>query len=119
MPIVLIADDSMFQRFSVGKIAKEEGCEVVEAANGGQCLEKARSVKPDLILLDLNMPGVGGLEVIKSLKDEGLAFKVVVISADIQDTTRRRCEELQVYEFLNKPVEEAKLRSTIKAALSA
>lgn len=113
MPKLLIADDSMFQRFMHCKIAKEFGFEVVEAKDGAECLEKARAEKPDVMLLDLNMPGMNGVEVMSALRDEGFTSKIMVVTADIQDTTRKRCLDLGVMEFLNKPVDENILRAKL------
>jgi len=113
MPKILIADDSMFQRFTHGKVAKELGFDVVEAKNGVDCLDKARAEKPDAILLDMNMPAMTGIEVMQALNNEGLAPKVLVITADIQDTTRKRCQDLGAVAFLNKPVDENELRAKL------
>ena len=113
MATILIADDSMFQRFMHAKVAKNFGYDVMEAKDGNECLELARSVRPDVMLLDLNMPGLGGMEVLKTLRDEGLSMQVLVITADIQDTTRQRCEELGVAGFVTKPVDEAQLKEVL------
>jgi len=115
MPKLLIADDSMFQRFMHSKIAKEMGFVVVEAKDGAECLDKARAERPDFMLLDLNMPGMNGVEVMQTLRDEGLSLNVLVITADIQDTTRKRCQDLGVIDFLNKPVDESQLRAKLSA----
>lgn len=118
MPKLLIADDSMFQRFMLSKVAKELGFEVVEAKDGAECLEKARVEKLDAILLDLNMPGMNGVEVMQILRDEGVATTVLVVTADIQETTRKRCQDLGVMDFLNKPVDESVLRAKLTELVS-
>ncbi len=117
MPTLLIADDSMFQRFIQAKVAREAGFTVVEAKDGIQCLQLAGSCQPDLLLLDLNMPGMGGLDVLKSLRQEGSPLKVLVLTADIQDTTRKLCEDLGVTGFINKPVSEDVLRERLLTAV--
>lgn len=118
MPSLLIADDSMFQRFMHAKAAKEEGFDVLEAKDGQECLDLARANCPDIILLDLNMPEVSGMEVLQALAEEKIAARILVITADIQETTRKRCLELGVKGFVNKPVEEAELKLQLKAALT-
>ncbi len=118
MPTLLIADDSMFQRFMHAKTAKEEGYEVLEAKDGKECLESALNDKPDVILLDLNMPAMNGMEVLQRLADQGNKSHVLVITADIQDTTKRRCKELGVKGFLNKPVDEEELKRLLRAMKS-
>jgi len=113
MPKLLIADDSMFQRFVHAKVAREVGFEVVEAKDGQDCLAKVQAESPQALLLDLNMPGLNGVEVLQALKDQGIALLAMVVTADIQDTTRKRCLDLGVAEFLNKPVDESALRAKL------
>ena len=106
MPTILISDDSMFQRFMFSKIAQEEGYTVLQAQNGLECLELALANEPDVMLLDLNMPEMTGHEVLLKLSEKGLKSKILVITADIQETTKQRCIKLGVAGFLNKPVDE-------------
>lgn len=114
---LLIADDSMFQRFMHAKTAKELGFEVLNAKDGRECLDTAASEKPDVILLDLNMPVLSGLEVLKALKEKGVTPKILVITADIQDTTKQRCIDCGAVGFINKPVEEEVLREQLQSLL--
>lgn len=118
MPIALIADDSMFQRMVLAKIAKAEGFDVLEAKNGQECLDLLRAKKPDIALLDINMPVLSGMDVLEAVQDEGLAACIVVISADIQDTTRQRCLGYGVRCMLNKPPQEDALREQLRAVLA-
>jgi two-component system, chemotaxis family, chemotaxis protein CheY len=117
MPKLLIADDSMFQRFQAAKVAKECGFDVVEATDGEECLRQAKKHRPKAILLDLNMPGPGGLAVMELLSRELPEIRIVVVTADIQETTRGRCMELGAQYFLNKPVDPAALRQTLETLL--
>jgi len=114
MATILIADDSMFQRFMHAKVARSLGYEVLEAKDGNECLELARTARPEVVLLDLNMPGRSGLEVLQAVREEGLPMEVLVITADIQDTTRSRCEELGVTAFVTKPVDESMLQDRLR-----
>ena len=117
MPVLLIADDSMFQRFQTAKTAKEAGFDVIEAKDGEECLRLAREKRPQALLLDLNMPDPGGVAVLEVLSRELPDIQVCVVTADIQETTRLRCMELGAREFLNKPVDQAALRQTLAALL--
>jgi len=106
MALVAIADDSMFQRFFLRKILADCGHESVEAANGGELLALCETCTPDLVFMDLNMPEISGLELLEALRERKPALRTVVITADIQHTTRARCLELGACEVLNKPVDE-------------
>lgn len=115
MPMLIVADDSMFQRFQSAKTAKEAGFEVVEAKDGAECLRLVRERRPDVLLLDLNMPDPGGVAVLEALAAEAADVRVCVVTADIQETTKARCLELGAKAFLNKPVDHAVLRQTLDA----
>ncbi|NMC48660.1 MAG: response regulator [Desulfovibrio sp.] len=106
MPTILIADDSMFQRFQIARTATQAGYDVIEARDGQECLRLVVEKRPDVLLLDLNMPVLDGLTVLERLgADKVMPAWVFVITADIQDTTRKRCLDLGARDCLNKPVD--------------
>ena len=117
MASVLIADDSMFQRFILARVVADLGHAVLQATSGRECLDMALESAPDLILLDLNMPGLGGMAVLEALRDQGLRTRAVVITADIQSTTKARCLELGAAAILNKPLDEDALRTLLGGML--
>jgi len=103
MASILVIDDSSFARKSVVRMLAVAGNHVLEAANGREGLEKAEKHKPDCIILDLLMPEMDGLEVLRALKERECAIPVIVVSADIQETTRKECMELGIVAFIRKP----------------
>lgn len=104
MATILVIDDSGFQRKIMRKIISSEGHDVAEAANGEEGVEQIAALKPDLITLDLVMPEFGGIDVLTKLKEMGNLIPVIVISADIQDSTKEECMDLGAAAFVNKPV---------------
>lgn len=114
MPTLLIADDSMFQRMVLGKLAKAEGFSVLEAKNGQECLDMVDACGPDALVLDLNMPEVDGLEVMSRLQACGRNLPVLVLTADIQHSTHQRCVALGATAVINKPLDEAVFRAKLK-----
>ncbi|MBF0482328.1 MAG: response regulator [Desulfovibrionaceae bacterium] len=118
MPRILMIDDSMFQRFSLGKLLKGLGHEPLEAADGLSGLRMVEAEKPDLIVMDLNMPGQGGLETLIEIRKFSAALPVVILSADIQDTTRSRCLEAGATAFVNKPFDAAGFSALIGECLT-
>src|SRR6187399_425886 len=78
---VLIADDNALVREGIAEIIGDNAWEVCgQASNGAQTLEQARALRPDLILLDVSMPGTNGLEIAAAIKSEMPTIKVVIVS---------------------------------------
>lgn len=78
---ILIADDNALVRTSMAEFLCENGWEVCgEASNGTEAIEQARTLRPDVMLLDISMPGTNGLEVAASLRRELPALKIVIVS---------------------------------------
>ena len=119
MSSILVIDDSEFQRNILQGIIEGQGHEMLNAVNGREGLNMAVSRSPDCILLDLIMPEVDGLEVLGLLRDKGLNIPAIVVTADIQESTRKKCMELGAVAFLNKPVKGDVLNETIKRVLDS
>ena len=117
MALILIVDDSLTMRRAIRKIVKAEGHDTLEAPDGREGLEIAATHTPDCILLDLIMPEVDGLEVLKALRERGSKIPVIVLTADIQEIVRKECLELGATAFINKPLIGIKLLDTIQKAL--
>ena len=113
MALVLIVDDSAFQRRMIRNILAGDGYETIEAGDGGAGIEMAAAHTPDCMLMDLLMPGVDGLEALQTLHDQGNAIPVVVLTSDIQDSVRQQCLDLGARAFLNKPPKAEELLGTI------
>ncbi len=100
---ILICDDSRFTRQRITDYLSGLDCTLIQAENGKMALEKIVSEKPDLMFLDLLMPDLDGFGVLEELKKSDNLIPVVIISADIQNTTVERCISLGAKAFLNKP----------------
>src|ERR1700680_4955475 len=101
---VLIGDDSSMSRRSVRGILETAAHEVTEAADGMAALERYSLEKPDLVLLDMVMAGMYGLEVLQKLREIDGQAKVIVATADIQHSTREMTEQAGSRGFLSKPI---------------
>lgn len=83
---VLLADDHALVRAGIGSLLKASGVEVVaEAGNGDEAIECARRLRPDLIFMDIRMPGRNGLEATKAIKAEMPEIKVVMLTVSDED----------------------------------
>lgn len=113
MPLVLIIDDSTFQRQIIKAALANEGHEIIEAASGEDGLELAQERNPDCILLDIIMPAMNGRTILKSLKQRGDQTPVIMVTADIQETTKKECIGLGAVGFVNKPIKGKSLEALL------
>lgn len=113
---ILVIDDSAFSRNSIKKILGGD-FQYVEASSGEQGLELYPVENPDLVILDLTMPGIGGLETLGRMRRMWPEARVIIGSADIQTFNRNLTLELGALAFLNKPFDKEVFRSTVEKAL--
>lgn len=112
---ILVADDSAFMRKVLIDILKEAGyTNVVEAENGKQALEKIDSDSPGLVLLDIIMPEVDGIEV---LKQAGNKVNIMIISAIGQDGVMEEAKSYGAKGFIVKPFENEKVIEEVKKVI--
>jgi two-component system, chemotaxis family, chemotaxis protein CheY len=116
---ILLVDDSGLARRSLRAILEPAGYDVVEADDGMNALERYFLERPDLVLLDLVMRGMTGLEVLTKLHELDRDARVVVVSADIQDSSRELAESGGACGFVTKPVERTEILKVIAAVLGA
>jgi len=116
---VLIVDDSGLARRTTRRVLEAAGYHVIEAEDGLTALEHYFVDKPDVVLLDLVMRGMYGLDVLTKLREMNTDAKVIVISADIQTTSREMVEKAGAAGFLNKPAKPEDVVAAIERALGA
>ena len=114
---ILLVDDSAMARRGVRQILESAGYTVADAEDGLIALERYFLEKPDLVLLDLVMKGLNGLDVLKKLQEMNPGVRVIVVSADVQDSSRELAESGGAAGFLNKPVDRASLLSIVAKVL--
>jgi two-component system chemotaxis response regulator CheY len=113
----MIVDDSGMSRRTLRSILEPDGYEIVEADDGMTALELYFVAKPDLVLLDLVMKGMYGLDVLAKLREMNKDARVIVASADIQSFTRTLVEEAGAKAFVTKPFVPEEIRTAVQAAL--
>jgi len=115
---IMIVDDSALSRRTLRRILESAGYEVVEADDGMTALELYFLEKPNLVLLDLVMKGMYGLDVLVKLREMDPKALVVVASADIQSSTRKLVDEAGALAFINKPFISEQVIAAVEAALA-
>jgi CheY-like chemotaxis protein len=117
MTRILIVDDSSFQRRTIRRALAQAGYQITEATDGEQALKLIANEAPDCVLTDLIMPGTDGFAVLEALRSQHNPVPVIVISADIQGTTRQKCLDMGAAGFIQKPVNEEDVRAAVRNAL--
>ena len=118
MAKILVVDDSGYARRILRQTLEPLGHAVIEAGSGMAGLEAFAVHAPDVVLLDLTMEDVGGLEVLTRLREIDPNARVIVVSADIQRSTGRQVAEAGAFRFLGKPADPGELVEAVDAALA-
>jgi two-component system cell cycle response regulator DivK len=119
MKRILIADDKATSRELVRTVLENSGYEVVEASDGLEALRNARAWKPDLVILDLHMPGMDGFGVVREIRlDEELAgTPVMALTASAMQGDRERAIAAGFTGYMAKPIQLNVLRSEVERLL--
>lgn len=115
---VLIVDDSSLARRTLRHMLEEMGHTVEEATDGTQALERYYINRHDLVLLDLVMNGMYGLDVLVKMRELNPDVRVIVATADIQNATRDEVRQAGAAAFVNKPVNRQQLADTVTSVLT-
>jgi CheY-like chemotaxis protein len=118
---ILIADDNMASRDLMRAILKTLRCDIVEAEEGQEALDLIWKEQPDVVLLDIDMPVLDGLAVIRNLRREArfADLPVVAVSAYAMEGDREKALAAGFTAYLSKPVRAASLRQEVEQLLRA
>src|SRR5579864_85650 len=109
---VLVVDDAMIMRMRIKEIAHDSGWEIAgEAANGEEGLAQYRDLRPDLMTLDIVMPKMDGVAVLRQIRQEDPQARIVMVSAVDQKGKLTECIRLGAVDFIVKPFDKARLKS--------
>lgn len=113
---VLVVDDSAFARRWTRALLEKMGYEVAEASSGPEALTYFAAEPPNLMLLDMSMPGPSGLDVLREVRAAHRLLPIVVVTADTQTTTRDAVLAAGATGVINKPITDEKLRTIFATA---
>ena len=119
MTKVLVADDNAAGRELVRTVLERLGYEITEAADGWEALRAARELRPDLIILDLNMPRMDGFEVIRELRRhaEFAVTPVLALTASAMQGDRQQAIDAGFTNYMSKPIGPRQLRTEVERLL--
>jgi len=116
---LLIVDDEVKFLESIAKRLELRGLDVTTAANGEQALEKTRTARFDLALLDLKMPGIDGRQLLQMLKKEHKFLEVIILTGHGSVDSAVECTKLGAFDYLPKPYELENLLEVLNKAYQA
>lgn len=119
-PIILVVDDSLMIHRVVDQILTTEGYKVLKAYNGKKGYEMAKTWKPDLIIMDIEMPEMNGIEAASLIKSDSATSKipVIIFTSLGSEEDIKLAHESGAECFLNKPVSKDALLSTVRHLLN-
>ena len=117
MKKILIVDDSTLARTIHRRIVIGEGFEVVEAASGKEAIEVYQTERPDVVITDLLMPDLDGMDVAKQILEMDPDAKIIICSTDRQKYRRQDADAIGAKAFLTKPVNTNELKTVLEKVL--
>jgi DNA-binding response OmpR family regulator len=119
-PRILIVDDDELIHKLLGAILQKAGFQCLDALSGAEGLEAAKRELPELIILDIMMPGMNGFEVMKALKSDPAtaAIPVIFLSGKFHSREKAQARELGAADFMEKPFERTELLARVKTYLT-
>lgn len=117
LPKILVVDDEVKMCFTLTKLFELSHFSVAVAHNGLEALEKIDSFHPHCILLDIRMPQMNGVEVLKKVKEKYPEIVVIMTTAVATEESREECLEIGAAEYLIKPIDFKELLGIIKNRL--
>ena len=117
MPNILIVDDEAAIRESLRGVLEDEKYNVTDAASGEACLDQLQQKSFDVVLLDIWLPGMDGLQTLENIREFEAPPEVIIISGHATIETAVRATKLGAFDFLEKPIGLQKLLATVKRAL--
>jgi two-component system cell cycle response regulator DivK len=117
MPKILLVEDNEFNRDMLSRRLQRRGFEIVSATDGEKGVALAASEKPDLILMDISLPGLNGWDATKQIRRNGVTTPIIALTAHAMSGDREKTLEAGCDEYETKPVELDILLSKIQALL--
>lgn len=113
MALILVVDDAQFMRMRLTKVLEEEGHEVIEAENGLKAVEAYKEHRPDLVLMDITMPEMDGLDALRTIRSEDPDACVVMCTALGQKSVVIEALKAGARDFIVKPFQPDKVREIV------
>lgn len=115
---IFVVEDDRFMRDAVDLILTQAGYHFTSAGSGEEALDLIRRSMPDLVLLDIGLPGIGGLKVLSTLRQRGVVVPILMMTANASPATVRDVMEMGGSGYVLKPFEPRDLLDRVRTALA-
>ena len=116
---ILVVDDDEKILFAFRQVFEKEGYACVVAKNGPEALNAMAAEKPEIIFMDIAMPGIDGLETLQQMKSRNAAVPVIMVTGHGTMQTAIKAIQLGAFDYLTKPLDVAKVRDAVRRVLSS
>lgn len=117
MATILTIDDTRLTHHVVRLALGPEGYSLSAARDGGEGVEAARRIRPDLVILGRTLPVIDGVEVLRRIHASDPVVRAIVIGSGLSEATREACASLGATAFLERPIDAGRLRHEVAEAL--
>ena len=104
MKKILVVDDDVAIGNMLKKFLSKKGYETIVALSGEEAIKKVKEERPHVVLLDIRMPGMDGVETLKKIREIDKEVGIVMITAVKEEETGKKCMELGAYDYITKPL---------------
>jgi two-component system chemotaxis response regulator CheY len=118
MPKILIVDDAEFLRARISKMLRADSYEVLEAGNGVEAVETYKTNGPDVVLMDVSMPGMDGLTALKQIRAYDPQAKIVILTALGQESMALEAVRAGARDMVIKPIDRERVLISLKKILA-
>jgi CheY-like chemotaxis protein len=110
---ILLIDDSFFTLNCYEQIVSDAGCQAIKAETGEIGIAKFQEEKPNIVLCDLMMPEMDGFEVLESIMKTKISTAFILMTADIQDNTKKKAVKMGAKDVVSKPLTDKLLQEVL------
>ena len=115
---ILVVDDAAFMRMMIKEVLTKNGFDVVgEAENGAKAIEQFRALSPDLVIMDITMPEINGIDALKKIREENAEAKVIMCSAMGQQAMVIEAIQAGAKDFIVKPFQADRVCEAVRKVL--
>lgn len=115
---ILVVDDAAFMRMMIKEVLTKNGFDVVgEAENGAKAVEQFKALSPDLVIMDITMPEVNGIDALKKIREEDAGAKVIMCSAMGQQAMVIEAIQAGAKDFIVKPFQADRVCEAVRKVL--